>query len=281
MPIKPKYSKQLAGLIVLASLLGTGAACADDQNLFQIVQKSKSTLDVVANNVNPFPVTAIVTVAGEGMDKRGWPKMFVVQPNQTGTIATIAKEDGMQFGSNAVSTEYRYGSILNQPMGAVTYLPWRFGEAHKITQSDNGPLSTHNDGFSEHAIDIAMDEGTPVTAAKEGIVAFAFSGRVHGQVEGGDPGGNLVGIYHKDGTISQYGHLSEIDVQPGQRVAGGQIIGLSGNTGLTTGPHLHFAMSVPDMVAGQLRYRTIPVNFITPNNPNPFMVKTGEWYANN
>lgn len=80
-------------------------------------------------------------------------------------------------------------------------------------------------------IDIAVPEGTKVLAADEGTVTFA------GWQDGF---GLLVVIDHGNGYETYYGHLSKILVVPGQKVSRGEVVALSGNTGLSTGPHLHF-----------------------------------------
>ncbi|HEV7626174.1 MAG TPA: M23 family metallopeptidase, partial [Streptomyces sp.] len=84
---------------------------------------------------------------------------------------------------------------------------------------------------SHTGIDFEADEGTEVKSVAAGEV-----------VEAGVDGsfGNNVVIKHKDGTYTQYGHLSSISVSSGQSVTSGQKIALSGSTGNTTGPHLHF-----------------------------------------
>ena len=80
-------------------------------------------------------------------------------------------------------------------------------------------------------VDIAVPEGTEVHAAAPGTVTWAGT-------RGGY--GLLVIIDHGDGYSTYYGHLSRILVHVGQFVEVGQVIALSGNTGLSTGPHLHF-----------------------------------------
>jgi murein DD-endopeptidase MepM/ murein hydrolase activator NlpD len=80
-------------------------------------------------------------------------------------------------------------------------------------------------------IDFGVPEGTPVHAAAAGVVSFA--GRQGGY-------GILVVIEHAGGFSTYYAHLSKALVEVGQFVEQGQIIALSGNTGLSTGPHLHF-----------------------------------------
>ena len=97
-----------------------------------------------------------------------------------------------------------------------------------------GPVSS---GFGSrggrlHAgVDIAVPIGTPVRAAADGTVAVA--GAVSGY-------GNAVYIEHAGGLFTRYGHLSRLQVRAGQAVKRGEQIALSGNTGNSTGPHLHF-----------------------------------------
>lgn len=79
--------------------------------------------------------------------------------------------------------------------------------------------------------DIAVPTGTPVHPTQEGTVYFA------GQYKGY---GNLVAIEHGKGYISLYGHNSEILVKPGAYVTPKTVIALSGNTGRSTGPHIHY-----------------------------------------
>lgn len=84
-------------------------------------------------------------------------------------------------------------------------------------------------------IDLAVAEGTAVAAAKGGTVIFAgWSGGY----------GYRIVIAHGDGTETSYSHLSDIGVEEGDVVDGGSQIGLSGNTGHSTGPHLHFEVKV-------------------------------------
>ncbi len=80
-------------------------------------------------------------------------------------------------------------------------------------------------------IDIGVPEGTPVVAAAEGVVTFA------GQQSGY---GNHIEVRHADGVTTTYSHLSSIGVAVGEPVKPGQQIAASGNTGHSTGPHLHF-----------------------------------------
>jgi len=88
-------------------------------------------------------------------------------------------------------------------------------------------------GFAQfHAgLDISVPTGTPVRAAQEGLVVFAGYSGAYGKV---------VKLDHRNGFATLYAHNSRILVHVGQMVKVGQIISLSGSTGRSTGPHLHF-----------------------------------------
>lgn len=80
-------------------------------------------------------------------------------------------------------------------------------------------------------VDIVAAPGTPVLAAADGLVTTAA--RMSGY-------GKLVHLNHAFGLATRYGHLSEIRVRPGQRVRKGDVVGLVGSTGRSSGPHLHY-----------------------------------------
>ena len=82
-----------------------------------------------------------------------------------------------------------------------------------------------------HGIDIKADEGTPVYAAADGIVEFANERGNYGL---------LVELNHSPSYTTRYAHLSKVAVKPGTKVKQGQLIAYCGNTGKSTGPHLHF-----------------------------------------
>jgi murein DD-endopeptidase MepM/ murein hydrolase activator NlpD len=80
-------------------------------------------------------------------------------------------------------------------------------------------------------LDIGMPTGAPIDAAADGTVLEA----------GWDNGyGNYVKIDHGDGLVTIYGHMSQILAAAGEPIAAGELIGLVGSTGVSTGPHLHF-----------------------------------------
>lgn len=82
-----------------------------------------------------------------------------------------------------------------------------------------------------HGVDLGVPTGTPVEAMAGGVVSVA--GPKNGY-------GLAVMIDHGGGWVTLYGHLERVDVSVGDRVRAGSLVGLSGNTGLSTAPHLHF-----------------------------------------
>lgn len=80
-------------------------------------------------------------------------------------------------------------------------------------------------------LDFAAETGTPIIVAADGVV---LSANYHQDY------GNVVDIDHGDGLTSRYAHMSRIDVKPGSLVKRGEVLGAVGNTGRSTGPHLHF-----------------------------------------
>ena len=96
-------------------------------------------------------------------------------------------------------------------------------------------------------LDFACQIGTPIYASGNAVVESAeFSDNGYGK---------NINLDHENGFRTKYAHLSEIKVQQGQRVKRGQLIGYSGNTGLSSGPHLHYEVSIDNV-------KTDPIDFI-------------------
>ena len=155
------------------------------------------------------------------------------------------------LGGTAVpSVQYRYGYLPGDPSASpdssVTYrAPFSVGTSFLITQTYPDSV-THLTRDSMYAVDIAMPVGTDVVAARDGVVFDVASTNFKGGPDASQYAdlANLVRILHDDGTYAVYAHLNwnSIRVNPGDRVEAGQYIADSGNTGFSSGPHLHFAV---------------------------------------
>jgi murein DD-endopeptidase MepM/ murein hydrolase activator NlpD len=136
----------------------------------------------------------------------------------------------------------------------------------RIDQGYGGHFS-HRDEQNRYAVDFAAEIGTPVLAARDGVVMQVESDFDKAGLNLERYGGraNFVRILHDDGTMTLYAHLKSEGalVRVGQRVRAGQQIGLSGNTGFTTGPHLHFAVQVNR----GMKLESIPFRMLGPQGP--------------
>jgi len=104
-------------------------------------------------------------------------------------------------------------------------------------------------GYENHAgLDIATNHGTAIEATADGIVIFAG---MHGGY------GNVVVVDHGYGVTTRYGHMSKIEVQVGQHVTRGKMIGAVGSTGRSTAPHCHYEVRLHDRPVNPLNYISI------------------------
>jgi len=134
---------------------------------------------------------------------------------------------------------YSLGDPERQPQGYSYPLPW-VGGPFRLSQGPNGTFS-HFGIKSRYAMDIAMPEGTQIIAARAGTVIKVENGQ---SGRGSDPSGNFVRVLHDDGTMGVYLHLmrGSVSVKEGQKVMVGSALARSGNTGNSSGPHLHFVV---------------------------------------
>ncbi len=137
-------------------------------------------------------------------------------------------------------------------------LPFRNGTSATITQGYNGSFSHRG----LYCLDFDLDIGTKVYAARGGTVVSVKENSNTGCKSSRCKGlSNHIVICHEDGTMANYIHLkyNGSDVVPGQKIKAGQHIGYSGNTGWSSGPHLHFEVFVP----GMNFTKSIPTKFLT------------------
>jgi murein DD-endopeptidase MepM/ murein hydrolase activator NlpD len=139
-------------------------------------------------------------------------------------------------------------------------LPFKNGESFKVNQGYETRF-THR-GWLKYSIDFGMKTGTPIYAARGGVVvAVKDTSRSGGRSRRYRGCANYITIAHDDGSFAQYVHLmfGGSVVKEGDVVKAGDLIGYSGATGRVTGPHLHFMVYIPVEEGLQ----TIPVKFLT------------------
>ena len=184
--------------------------------------------------------------------------------------------------SMPVSFDYEYQFLPGDPQAQHRPdRPYRFpfGKSNAFFVSQAYPDTvTHSDPSSQYAIDFEMPIGTHIYAARGGVVIEIASDFFEAGVDAAKDGprANVVRILHDDGTMSLYGHLNwnSIRVVPGQRIERGEYIADSGNTGFSTGPHLHFV--VQRNRGGAII--SLPIEFESANGA-PLAARTGERYT--
>lgn len=157
------------------------------------------------------------------------------------TLAVITPE-GRELEANTVAAAW--AGALPAPQWKEPFAPpiegvttSGFGDARRYEQG--GPVSYH------YGLDLAVPQGTPVHATNAGVVVVAGAYPIKG---------GWVAIDHGAGLMSYYFHMSEVRAAVGQRVDRGDVIGLVGTTGLSTGPHLHWEMRVRGVASSPLAW---------------------------
>jgi murein DD-endopeptidase MepM/ murein hydrolase activator NlpD len=149
---------------------------------------------------------------------------------------TLIREQGVLELYNSLSERQNLLSATPSIKPARGWFTSKFG--YRISPFTGRPVM-HN------GLDIAASPGAPVFAPADGIVSYA----------GYDPGyGKLVSIDHGYGVITRYGHLSQISVEVGQRVKRRELVAAVGNTGRSTGPHLHYEVRVNNIPVDPINY---------------------------
>ncbi|WP_455232735.1 peptidoglycan DD-metalloendopeptidase family protein [Geopseudomonas aromaticivorans] len=197
------------------------------------------------------------------------PLRWVLPPRSQIRLLTLAPRDPAQPLRYTPKLSHALGDPRLLPKPHRYPLPWS-GGPFRQSQGANGQYS-HFTAKGRYAVDIAMPEGTPIRAAREGVVVSTYNDQAGAKPE---PGGNHVRILHDDGTMGVYLHLQQgsVQVASGQRVRAGTPIARSGNTGRSSGPHLHF---VVQRNVG-LAVESIPFRFAQPVNSRPELAVGGE-----
>ena len=179
---------------------------------------------------------------------------FRLRPGARATLALLLGFALLQqFG--AASED----SIVDHDDSYLYRLPYADERSYAVIQTWGSPLS--HTGPEHYTIDFGMPVGTPVHAAREGVVVAVEQSHERGCWSGDCVQfANYVAIRHSDDTIGEYLHLHKdgVLVSEGETVRRGQQIALSGNTGYTNAPHLHFGVY---MTTSDGHRRSIDIRF--------------------
>ena len=234
------------------------------------------TVRLVATNEYFAPVELALrfeTISGLEYPPPDDPLRWLLPPRSAMPLVRLARLDG----AVQPSLEYRYEYLIGDPQAqhgpAEPYrVPFAISSGHTISQAYPDTI-THNTPDSQHAVDIAMPVGTDVFAARGGVVFDVAAQNFKGGADASNMSlANVVRILHDDGTYAIYAHLNwnSIRVRVGDVVERGEYIADSGNTGYSSGPHLHFVV----VRNAGMTMRSVPVTFSGVNS-SPIVPATG------
>lgn len=220
-------------------------------------------IDCVAENRSAAPITFTLKV--RAAHHAGSKDRVATRTIAAGDSLTVFSIEPRGYGRRG-NFCYNYRSTIGDLNAAhddehIYRLPYESGKSYGVLQGYGSRFS--HTGRERYSVDFNMPEGTRVLAARGGVVADLEESNSIGCWED-DCGkyANFVVIAHDDGTTGEYYHLQQHGalVEIGERVIAGQHIALSGNTGHTTMPHLHFGVYRPESWG---RYQSIAVRFIS------------------
>ena len=265
------------GLAILSLLTVANAELlADPIRIDKVERDGRHSLTLY--NRSQVPVTYRLTFELTNAEIEDESKLvIVVPPKGRAKGPVILRTDDRYSWNWRYNSWYNFGDIAPKITETSYELPFSKGTRHKILQGFHGKLS--HKAHEAYALDFDLPEGTEVRAARAGLVVEVKEDFTRG---GWDPTlkefANTVIVAHTDGTLARYVHLKKNGavVDPGQWVNSGDLIGYSGNTGLSTGPHLHFDVYHPK---GKETLETI--KFKLRVNGRIVEPLEGEFYQNN
>ena len=248
-------------LLVLAGALPAAAAaesCSLNWVCVERVARGGGAVDLVAVNLKPWPLT--ISLRAEGGTATAAPAEITLSLDgheRRRVLALPAAGGGYRF-----DYDWSVGRLDAVHDDAVLYrLPHAEDASFTLLQGFGSAFS--HTGLEEFTVDFDMPEGTPVHAARDGVVVRTKSrhDRACWEPECGRYA-NFIILLHDDGTTGEYYHLMRggAVVRVGERVVAGQLIGYSGNTGKSTMPHLHFGVY---RAVAWGRTQSVPIRFAT------------------
>ncbi|NIB39084.1 M23 family metallopeptidase [Pseudomaricurvus alkylphenolicus] len=207
--------------------------------------REKPRLYIVNDYSGPAQVSLFFNKADNIQFSHRGPFSWVLPAGADRQVLTLQPKVRNRKWSYSYRSKYVPGAPVRGKVVNYEYqLPFREG-SFRISQGFRGPRSHGRSRQSYYAIDIAMPELTPVVAARAGIIMdsegdFSRSGWHQDYMDEA----NIVRVLHSDGTMAVYAHLAPdgILVKKGARVNQGELLAYSGNTGFSSGPHLHFVV---------------------------------------
>ena len=221
----------------------SGAASAECRDEWICVDtiSAGDNVELRARNLRNYPITFTLSVRS---GDRPQTVTRTLAPRQSEQVMQLTGAGGKPASEFRISYDWTVGDKdATHDDDHLYSLPYSSGKSYRVLQGYGSRFS--HTGLEEFAIDVDMPIGTPVHAARAGVVARVEESHSKGCWEDGcGKYANYIVILHGDGTTGEYYHLDQNGaiVAVGDNVSQGQKIGYSGNTGHSTMPHLHFAV---------------------------------------
>ena len=220
------------------------ADCKDDWICVDEIRRD-GDVELRARNLREFPITYTLSVKTRNYSVAG-PNTVTrtLGPGESQRVMLLDGRDGGSKGFFRYDYKWTVGRKDAEHDDQYLYaLPYAIGQSYRVLQGYGSRFS--HTGREEYAVDFDMRVGTPIYAARSGVIARIEESNSTGCWD--DHCGkyaNYIVVFHDDGTTGEYYHLDHngVLVDVGDTVVRGQEIGRSGNTGHTTMPHLHFAV---------------------------------------
>ena len=236
--------RRVAAAVALIACAAAFADCRDDWICVNAVDQG-GNVELRAENLQDYPVTYTLRVRTRYFEVSGPTTVTrTLAPQESARVMMLSRADERFEGRYRYFFEWTVGDKDAVHDDDHLYaLPYASGKSYRVLQGYGSRFS--HTGLEAYAVDFDMPEGTPVHAARSGVVARVEESHSIGcWEEGCGRYANFIVVLHRDGTTGEYYHLQKDGalVEVGDRVVRGQQIALSGNTGHTTMPHLHFAV---------------------------------------
>ncbi|MEI6280764.1 MAG: M23 family metallopeptidase [bacterium] len=199
-----------------------------------------------------LPISGVEHTVIKGQTLKSIAKIYKVDATDIAIYNSISEDDKLAIGDKLIipggemsdeggdKPASNLGSAIAKDTNYYITHPIQALLGFFINPVPTGHKTQGLHGPGNRGIDIGAPVGTPIYAAASGKVLIIKTGCKVGKVSCGGGYGNMAIVQHPNGTKTLYGHMSKLNTSTGAQVAQGQIIGYVGNTGHSTGPHIHF-----------------------------------------
>lgn len=242
-------------VLIFIALLSNCSFAQDSVRLKLYRENEGKAYMIFADNDEYAPISLEYSYTATNMSSSLANKKVVIIPAKSKKflISKLNAVDAKKGTSFKYNVFYVFGDVNAQHSENNTYsLPFEKHKKYVVYQGYNGKFSHQN----ANSIDFSLQLGNEVHAARAGkVVQVVIKNNQNCTTRNCAKFSNKIFILHNDGTLAEYVHLKQHGsaVQIGDQISEGQLIGFSGNTGWSKGPHLHFSVFTPK-INGERNY---------------------------